>query len=541
MFIGLTPLGINSVLGSPSNPFTPIALFSAGQQGGWWEPSDFTSLFQDAAGSIPVTAVEQPVAVMLDKRLGLVRGPELVAGQTWSSVGVGAVGGVNNVTFVAATAGSGGASAMIVANKLYEITYTISGITSGSIGLDVGGGAAVQRTANGSYTERKYANASGILTASCAGTTTSGVFTINSCKLINGNHVKVVNSVVSARVNLLTNTEGDAYATNFGGGSIVTKSFLGAGITRLTKTGSSGYAEATIVINSLAGVTVTNNNSIEFRLVTGNPAAIRFGTAQTEAPYTTVVQTVSSLGVPSADGIWRRINVAGTITPGASGTLRVAYFSFDLANDNVIEVRFPQTEGGSVSTTYQRVNTPTDYNTVGFPKYLTFNGTTSAAQTFGSVDFTATDKMTVVVGVRKLSDATVGVVAELSTNSDALNGTFALQVPSGYTADAFFIARGTSGVFSKMPAPSPTTKVITGISDISGNSVNIRLNGVAGTAATGLGTGNFGNYPLFIGARNAASLFFNGNLYDLIVRGAASTAGEVAATEMYVNSKTGAY
>lgn len=55
------------------------------------------------------------------------------------------------------------------------------------------------------------------------------------------------------------------------------------------------------------------------------------------------------------------------------------------------------------------------------------------------------------------------------------------------------------------------------------------------------GTGNFGNYPLYIGARAGTSLFLDGHLYSLIVRGAQSTAAEIAAAEAYVNSKTGAY
>jgi hypothetical protein len=67
-------------------------------------------------------------------------------------------------------------------------------------------------------------------------------------------------------------------------------------------------------------------------------------------------------------------------------------------------------------------------------------------------------------------------------------------------------------------------------------------NGVAGTSGTGdKGAGNFGNYPLYIGSRAGTSLPFNGNLYSLIIRGAQSTDAQIAATESYSNSKTGAY
>ena len=45
----------------------PITLFGGGMQGLWYDPSDLSTLFQDSAGTIPVTAVGQPVGLMLDK------------------------------------------------------------------------------------------------------------------------------------------------------------------------------------------------------------------------------------------------------------------------------------------------------------------------------------------------------------------------------------------------------------------------------------------------------------------------------------------
>lgn len=48
-------------------PFTPSQLFSEGQQGAWYDPSDLATLFQDAAGTVPVTADGDPVGLMLDK------------------------------------------------------------------------------------------------------------------------------------------------------------------------------------------------------------------------------------------------------------------------------------------------------------------------------------------------------------------------------------------------------------------------------------------------------------------------------------------
>ena len=45
----------------------PGLLFREGQQGAWYDPSDLSTLFQDSAGTIPVTTDGDPVGLMLDK------------------------------------------------------------------------------------------------------------------------------------------------------------------------------------------------------------------------------------------------------------------------------------------------------------------------------------------------------------------------------------------------------------------------------------------------------------------------------------------
>ena len=47
--------------------FDPLVLFAGGKQGVWYDPSDKTTLFQDAAGTVPVTTNGNPVGKMLDK------------------------------------------------------------------------------------------------------------------------------------------------------------------------------------------------------------------------------------------------------------------------------------------------------------------------------------------------------------------------------------------------------------------------------------------------------------------------------------------
>jgi hypothetical protein len=51
---------------SPPQQFSPASFFANGEQGWWYDPSNFATLFQDSAGTTPVTAVEQPVGLQLD-------------------------------------------------------------------------------------------------------------------------------------------------------------------------------------------------------------------------------------------------------------------------------------------------------------------------------------------------------------------------------------------------------------------------------------------------------------------------------------------
>ena len=70
---------------APQALFNPALLFTTGVNGTWYDPSDLNTLFQDAAGTTPVTAVERPVGLMLDKSKGLVLGPELVTNGDFSN------------------------------------------------------------------------------------------------------------------------------------------------------------------------------------------------------------------------------------------------------------------------------------------------------------------------------------------------------------------------------------------------------------------------------------------------------------------------
>lgn len=62
-----------TILGSASRTLNQIikSLFANNEQGFAYDPNDLSTMFQDAAGTIPVTGAGQPVGLILDKSKGL--------------------------------------------------------------------------------------------------------------------------------------------------------------------------------------------------------------------------------------------------------------------------------------------------------------------------------------------------------------------------------------------------------------------------------------------------------------------------------------
>jgi len=149
-----------------------------------------------------------------------------------------------------------------------------------------------------------------------------------------------------------------------------------------------------------------------------------------------------------------------------------------------------------------------------------------------------TDKMTVMAGVRKNSDALSGMLCELSALASSNNGAFNFLAPRANNEDSYAITtNGISAVNlrSYTGNAAPRTDVLSfSLTPNAANSsaaIAARQNGVsvAGIEVlTAASSGNFGNYALFIGSRNSASIRFSGLIYTLIVRGAATPTGTIA-------------
>jgi hypothetical protein len=166
----------------------------------------------------------------------------------------------------------------------------------------------------------------------------------------------------------------------------------------------------------------------------------------------------------------------------------------------------------------------------------------------GSIDATAVDKAQVFAGARKLSDALYGTVIETSVDSDANNGSLAVFNPNSAKWDMRLKGNGLVGSSFSETYTAPLTNVLTLLANTAGatfaEKLIPRINGVVDQDSTtgAIGTGNFGNYPLYIGQRGGSSVPFNGWLSSLIVRfGANLSQGQIEATESWVNQKTGAF
>jgi len=203
-------------------------------------------------------------------------------------------------------------------------------------------------------------------------------------------------------------------------------------------------------------------------------------------------------------------------------------------------VTLGQLELGSTATAYQKVVTAYEVTESGVPTthYVQYDGSDDSMST-AAINFTATDKMSVFAGVLKSSNALTAMLFEISTT--LANGSLNLIVPQTTATGAMRAnSRGTVTAIANGPSQAaPAYFLATIQSDIAGDNLLLRLNGTqVAQATTDQGTGNFGNYPLFIGRRGNATLPFSGRDFGIIVVGKAASAGEITDTETWLAAKT---
>ena len=193
---------LRSVLGPPmrgggGDPLLEaiLALFANGEEGAlYYFTEDFAGLYQDAVGTTPVTAVGQPVGLMLDRRFGLARGPEEIDNWDFRNGGAGWNTGANVTVSTAgakfdSTPGGGGAVATgltLVPGAVYELIVSVEYVTAGAFRVYVGGTTTTFVGAG----ERRFllAAGAGSATGVAASGTTTALITSVSLRELPGNH-----------------------------------------------------------------------------------------------------------------------------------------------------------------------------------------------------------------------------------------------------------------------------------------------------------------------------------------------------------------
>lgn len=244
-----------------SNLYEPIFVFAGGWNGVWFDPSDLTTLFQDSAGSTPVTAAGQPDGRALDKSKGLALGPELLANGDFAdasgwTIGTGWTisGGVAQWGAPTGASLSRPLQTPMVAGRSYQVTVDVA-YTSGSgaiIGFNGGGGIDNGPTLAAGPVQRKFVvqanlNRTGI------GITGIGASILSidniSVRELPGNHA--TQPVAAARPTLMQDGSGrlHLYTDPVDDGLVVT---VPAG----------GWTNATVMVALETGLTVLTGQTI---------------------------------------------------------------------------------------------------------------------------------------------------------------------------------------------------------------------------------------------------------------------------------------
>jgi len=236
-----------------------------------------------------------------------------------------------------------------------------------------------------------------------------------------------------------------------------------------------------------------------------------------------------------AEGAWYDPSDLSTLFQDSAGTTPVT------ASGQPVGLMFDKSGNGNHATQATAAKRPIYTEGSGLA-WLAFDGVDDAMVT-AAIDFTGTNKMSVLAGVRKLSDAATGVMADLSADATDSDGTFAMYNSATSTVNgAGFFSQGTAIGVANATAGlvPPANAAITGLGDISGDSSIIRINGIQrANGPQDQGSGNYGNHVLNIGSRNQTSRFFNGNIYGIIIAGKMASTDEIAATEAYLAAKSG--
>jgi hypothetical protein len=508
------------------------------------------TLYQDTAGTTPVTTTGQSVGLMLDKSKGLVLGSERITNGTldinlngWT-LGTDAAQVIPTWTAsgVSLARGAGGAngftqSGVAQVGRTYLITFDV---VSGLVAFDAFGVSVVAGAAG----SKRYIYTAATTSIQFWPTSNNSTAVVDniSVKELPGNHAVQATTAnrpiygihpVGGRRNLLVRTEEFDNASWVKSGTTPTADAStdpNGALTadRLTATSASNA----FVYQAVALQAGTHTFAIYVKTVSGPAGSL---VQITTSGGGSTLASQSFTGTSS----WQRVSLTFTL---ASAQTVWAMFggASNFVTPQVFDVWGAQLETGSTATAYQRVTDQYNVTEAGVSSvsYLFFDGADDWMIT--PTITPSVDKAQVFAGVRKLSSA-LGMILESSSSIGSNNGALYLSSGLNPTDSYVFASRGTTAQGVLHNVGFPISSVVTGIGDISADRITLRLNGSqVGQDTNDQGTGNYLAYPLYIGRRAGTSLPFSGHLYSLIARfGPNLATGQISSTETWVAGKTG--
>ena len=478
--------------------------------GVWLDASDLSTMYQDEAGTIPVTAMEQPVGLWLDKSQGLQLGPELIANGDFSQGSTGwytgtapqvtatssFIGGVVTSTMSDST-GSGYdhsvKQSLSTTGKTLRISaqcISVTGTVTARVAVRSYNGSAYSRSymtftsgqsksflctiPNGYWANEIWLSILSVSTGS-AGTV---VWDNISVREIKGNHatqsITASRPIISARKNLLLATDVLSTQSVTAVAAQQTLSFTGTGTVTL-----SGATTGTLI-----GTGANNRVSLTF------------------------------------------IPTAGTLTLTVAGDVRLA-----------------QLEYGPTTITYQRVNTSVDYDTAGFPKYLKFDGVDDYLN-LPYMGLYAAGSASIITGSALLRQAANACTLGEGNAADA-DSLYCIsrQLAAGGNLDSVIIRDDATTLLDTTGSASALADGVASVrADVdTGTNVKLHKNSQQLTSDGYTRSGVVTLNTTTIGAKvgTAATLFNNLMLYGLIVSKSALSDSDRRKCEVYLGRKAG--
>ena len=543
-------------------------LFVNGEQGVWFDPSDLSTLFQDTAGTIPVTGVEQPVGLMLDKSrsLGSNLAPSTgsLSGWTLSQTG-GSVTVVDGGLFLNTT-GTGTVAASfpgLTSSARYLFEFEVVSV-SGLMYLEYGAGGVAKLLVPGKHRWCITGRTSFYLRNSGPSATSGSLLIKNVvvCVAPGAHAVQATTTarpLLSARYNILTDTSFTSTA-EWGMGNWVFSGgeadpFGGTAAAKVQMGGGSAQAPAR-VIGSVAGDVVfrvwwkAGNQTPVVLAARDDTTATILGTVRCDTAAVTGSKVTGriirqqngfnlvelrTVGVPPGNTL--RIYLGGT------GGVPAGTQSFWYGPD--LRLVCDADEG----PTYQYVApAAASYEVVGFSPYLRFDGVDDFLDA-GTLNFSGATQSAVVTGIKKLSDAIAA-----SPYSHGLltgqNGAFRFLAPANAgQASARASVRGADGLLQETVGTNDKAAPIKLVlcSTYGANApVSIRYNGTEFLVSSGaLGELTLPSARSVIGAQGTGETtqasFFSGRIYGLAHIARALSPVEQRILEQFLRTKSRAY